>query len=299
MKVFNNPNMATSPYTFSASSRLPRLQTFRFLRACAKHIYLYFSFPYNALGVFRGVYESFEEALAAAPTTKPIGYDHKALAKVYAATTRERIATRNLRSWDMMPLVWIARIITQNNHRITVFDFGGNVGTHFLLYQPFLAMHRIARWTVCELPAIVAEGEALKEHYSHIYNTETLHFTTNLGDLDTHSSSETLFFASGAVQYLDQTTLDGIISKHPAHILITRLTTTDGDTFVTLQNGGMVFYPQYVFNEAAFIALFLAGGYELIHAWNDDATTFIPLHSKKSVHYRGFYLCLNSKEKDK
>lgn len=82
-----------------------------------------------------------------------------------------------------------------------------------------------------------------------------------------------------------------MLAEKPQHLLINRLPLYDGEQFVTLQNGGQVFYPQYVFNQSDFINSLIDLGYELVDRWEDhELTCIIPFHPDQSVHfYHGLY----------
>lgn len=83
-------------------------------------------FSGNCYGCFRGVYNSFDEAILSAPKTKPIGYNDLDLALEY----KNLPAKIKLASFDYPLLVWLIKILDQNSSPPTIFDFGGNVGNH-------------------------------------------------------------------------------------------------------------------------------------------------------------------------
>ena len=62
--------------------------------------------------------------------------------------------------------------------------------------------------------------------------------------------------------------------------------------FVTLQNGGPCFVPQYVFDRQRFLASFAEAGYELVDSWDDPSLScHIPFHEASAVRsYSGLYL---------
>lgn len=68
-------------------------------------------------------------------------------------------------------------------------------------------------------------------------------------------------------------------------------------TFVTLQNGGSNFYPQYVFNRNDFIQGMSEIGYELIDDWRSRFDScVIPFNRDKSVYeYTGLYFRLRAR----
>lgn len=87
-------------------------------------------FDGEGYGYFWGVFETFEEAIKAAPKSKPIGYDDFDLAKDY----KEKLP-KNIQSYDYPVLFWLREILNENHK---VFDFGGNVGIHFFFTRNIL-----------------------------------------------------------------------------------------------------------------------------------------------------------------
>ena len=65
---------------------------------------------------------------------------------------------------------------------------------------------------------------------------------------------------------------------------------------MTLQNGGKIFYPQYVFNRTEFIDNLESIGYDLIDIWAGISDScLIPFHPDKSVpYYQGLYFELKN-----
>jgi putative methyltransferase (TIGR04325 family) len=244
----------------------------------ARDVERYVAFP-TSYGAFRGVYQSFEEAIADAPASKPIGYDQPGLAQEYVATL-----SRTVEPYDYPMIFWLSRILKEDLH---VFDFGGNVGTHFYAYASYLKFPYGLSWTVCDVPAIVAAGQELaaRTHESAI------RFTTTLSE----ASGCEVFMASGSAQYLEKPTLQMLLSelqKPPTDLLINRLPLYDGESFVTLQNGGPAFYPQWVFNRKQYISDLERLDFELVDTWEDCIDScWIPFHPGKSLRrYRGLYL---------
>jgi putative methyltransferase (TIGR04325 family) len=246
-------------------------------------------FPTKAgYSYFKGVYETFEQAIENAPQNKFIGYDNEALAQEYKDELKISI---KVRTYDYPILFWLKSIFSQDTLELKVFDFGGNVGTHFYSYLNYLNYPPDLMWRVCEVPAIAKAGRELAERRA----CHNLEFT---GCFDEASGAD-IFLASGSIQYV-QSLAKSIenLPKKPTHLLLNRLPLHDNaDQFVTLQNGGQVFYPQYVFNKAKFIESFSSLRYELIDLWEDkEEGCNIPFHPEKSLpFYNGLYLRLSSK----
>lgn len=235
---------------------------------------LYRSFPGDCHGCFRGVYKSFDEAIADAPKTKRIGYDHQDLAEAYADGLEQAV-----RDYDYPVLFWLQKLITNDS---SLLDFGGNVGTHYSQYRSYLDLPDAMRWTVFDLPEIVRVGKKNRKD-------KHLSFTDDLANCPTAD----IVLASGVLQYIeDFSAFINSLPQHPQHLIINRLPLYDGQKFVTLQNGGDVFYPQYVFNRADFIGSTERAGYRLVDEWIDRVDScVIPFHSENSLsHYAGLYL---------
>ncbi len=123
-------------------------------------------------------------------------------------------------------------------------------------------------------------------------SVKNLDFTS---DFDRVNGADILL-ASGSIQNIE-TDLDRLLAcykRKPKHLLINRIPLYDGKRFVTLQNGGKVFYPQYVFNKNEFIDSIHSIGYEAIDIWEDNTDScFIPYDREHSVSaYSGLYLKL-------
>lgn len=249
-------------------------------------------FATTGYGGFRGVFNTFEEAIEAAPKTKNIGYDNPELAKEYV----EMMETGNwegsqslVRPPDYPVMFWLSTLLNVQHVTPNIFDFGGNVGFHYYAYSKYIQYPDPLKWTVCELPAIEEAGRKLAERLS----VSNLFF---LSDLTAASGCE-IFLASGSLQYLkDFSNFLSQLTQKPKHLLINRLPLYDGEQFVTLQNGGKVFYPQYVFNRRHFIEALVNSGYQLIDLWEDHQDScIIPFHPDRAVrYYHGLYLRLKS-----
>lgn len=245
-------------------------------------------FATSCYGCFRGVFNTFEEAIQSAPKTKTIGYDNDELAQEYqqmAELGDWEHSKSIITAYDYPVLFWLNSIFTANPVN-NIFDFGGNVGIHFYAYQKYLNFRNLT-WTVCDLPEIVKAGKELAQKRQE----QDLVFTTSFEE----ASNNNILIASGCVQYINSFSEQiEKISNKPTHILINRLPLYDGKQFVTLQNGGKVFYPQYVFSKTEFLQSFQNIGYQLIDIWKDSMDScMIPFHPEKSVpFYHGMYFKL-------
>jgi putative methyltransferase (TIGR04325 family) len=240
----------------------------------ARSVSLYFRFPYAC---YRGVYESFAAAEVAAPRSKKLGYDHPDLAQEY-----RQDFSRYIGYYDYPVLLWLKKILQPQSQ---VFDFGGNIGTHFYGYERYLTYPEALTWLVCELPEIIKAGEALAQEEQR----PELRFTQNLSAAD----GTDIFLASGSVQYVQDLSQE-LIALHnpPQHLLINRIPLCEGATFTTLQNGGLVSYPVQVSNREGFIQSLQAIGYELVDFWRNPAEPVaVPFHPEfNSLCFSGLYM---------
>lgn len=233
-------------------------------------------------GCFRGVYKTFEEAISSAPKSKSIGYDNFELAQEYQQYVESQTTVQ---SYDYPVMLWLNSIFNNSSENISIFDFGGNVGIHFYVYENYLNYPSTLQWIVCDLPAIVQAGKELAQKRQRLALTFTEKFE--------EASGKAILLASGSIQYVEN--LSQVISslpEKPRHLLINRLPLHNGSQFVTLQNGGKVFYPSYVFNKTSFMDSLNKIGYEMVDIWEDRVDScLIPFHPEKSCpFYYGLYL---------
>ena len=243
----------------------------------ARDAFRYFAFPFAH---FCGLYQSFPQARAALSRKTRIGFDHADLARSYAAQPCLSLDSSEY------PLLYHLDRILKNNDNCTVLDFGGNVGVHYLRFSERLDL-RNTRWIVCDVPAITKAGRALCDGISNVA------FVNDIDEADIRSID--IFFASDSLQYVES--CDLLLPRliecglRPRHILIDQLPLYDGPRFVTLQNGGPVAYPQYVFNRQAYLNGIANLGYELVDSWDcQNFSCNVPFHPEKSVRaYSGLY----------
>lgn len=235
-------------------------------------------FATSARGGFRGVYESFAEANRSAPRTKPLGFDND----LYAAEFTERRC--RVFSFDYPMLFWLRGLLSAAK---IVFDYGGHLGTHFYAYRRYLTYAPDLRWVVCDLPAITRAGAELASREG----AEALRFTNDFLDADGCD----ILLAAGSLQYIEKPPLAVLLSglrRMPRHLLLNKLPLYDGPRFVTLQNGGVAFHPQYVFNRREFIGELEQLGYRVHDAWDVETHPgYIPFHPERSFRcHSGLYL---------
>lgn len=244
----------------------------RFLRDVVRYV----RFPVLE---FRGVYRSFEEALAAAPRNRLTGFDQPELATSYVQQFEP-----GLSPYDYPTLFHLLH--AQVGSGAVVVDFGGNIGTHYRQYARYLDLRGV-RWIVVDVPAITAAGA---RECVDIPQVSFVHSAHEVGvNVD-------VLHASGVFQYLRETVVDvlRILSRSgtpPRHVILNRIPLSTAASFITLQNAGIVYYPQRVFNRLEFIQSIAAEGYTLVDEWDDlFDKCVIPFHRDKSVYmYTGLY----------
>src|ERR1019366_2187643 len=98
---------------------------------------------------YRGVYQSFAEALRFTPKTKPVGYDQPCVAAWY----REKL--EGILHDDYPALFWVGVALKDAR---SVFEIGGHVGLAFYGFERYLTYPSSFHWTICDVPSVVAEG---------------------------------------------------------------------------------------------------------------------------------------------
>ncbi len=234
-------------------------------------------FATDLYGSFRGVYRTFDQARASAPKTKPLGFDSKQFAEEY----RERM--QRIYDYDYPVLFWLRDLLTPETR---LFDLGGHVGVQCYAYSKYLDFPAGLRWVVCEVPEIAQRGAELAREQGR----RELSFTSRFEDGDGCD----VFLSAGAIHYIEAPALAEIIGKYatkPRHLLLNKVPLYDGPPFVTLQNAGVSFVPQQVFNRGQLVSSIEQLGYRLVDQWNDRIHSCrIPFQPERSVeHYSGLY----------
>jgi len=225
---------------------------------------------------FRGVYADFASAAAAAPRTKPLGYDNEATAGLL---TEER---HRIHDSDFPILFWLSRLLREDSR---VFDLGGNVGISFYAYRPYLPLPQGCQWLVYDVPAVVRAGQA-------ILATDPAPQLSFTSSYDALQGAEILL-AAGSLQFVEEP-LHFLRSTTPlpGHVLLNKMPIYEQPSAVTIQATGSSYCPYHLFNRRELLNAFAARGYELVHSWqNPSLGCNIPMFPKHSIEaYSGFYL---------
>lgn len=226
--------------------------------------------------LFRGVFSSFSEAVASAPSTKPIGYDHPEPAGMYVDRTHR------VYSSDYPVLFWIRSILKPG---LKIFDLGGHIGVSYYAYQKYLEYPDGLQWLVCDVPEVTQAGEKFAKNRQE----SRLKFTNDYAAVDSHE----LLLASGSLQYIEESLAELLepITNKPGHIIVNLLPAYEGEPFVTLQNIGTVFCPYRIVNTVELLGSMQKLGYECVDIWrNEEKECLIPFHPDRSLDvYHGFY----------
>jgi putative methyltransferase (TIGR04325 family) len=226
------------------------------------------------VGVCRGVHRSYREAVAAAPATRPLGYDHEGTAAMY----RDRID--HVYSSDYPMMLWLGKSFDDGARR--VFDLGGHVGISYYAYAGYLDYPASLEWRVHDVPAVLAAGRTLARERDV---RRSLHFADSF---DEASGSDVLFTA-GCVQYLETTLAEKLaaLPERPRWVLVNLLPLHACESFWTVQSIGEAFCPYRVERRSDFFDAMRANGYELVDSWeNPDKACIVALEPAYSV--RGY-----------
>ena len=80
--------------------------------------------------LFRGVFETFDEAARSAPATRPLGYDNPDSAAMYVDRTRRTYPS------DYPVMFWLQKLLARGCARL--FDLGGHIGVSYYAYRRHL-----------------------------------------------------------------------------------------------------------------------------------------------------------------
>lgn len=229
--------------------------------------------PVNSV---RGVYSSFAEAAAAAPRTKPLGYDAANAGNWYY----HKLTSVQLEDYPV--IYWLKSAMADSK---TLFEIGGHVGVAYYGFSRLLEYPADFTWTILDVPSVMKAGEALARERGQTQ----LQFAH--GGLSSVKGAD-IVMTVGALQYLE-TNIATILSdfeQRPKHLIINITPVYDGPKFVTLQNLGSVYCPYHIFNRQELVTSLESLGYKLIDSWTKPRQFRVPRHPDKAFdHYSGFY----------
>ena len=275
-----------SPFQFGKKviqklKKLPK-RTINRIPVVSDYYNYYWSFP-RRITAYRGVYNTFSEALESLPSSSRISHNQADIHENSAIA--ELTSCRKLGKLDSIDTPLIPWLKLAFNDSSTVFDLGGNVGVSYYAFKQHLYFPENLRWTVCEVPEIAKAGEKIAEEN----NSLELSFTTEFTEAD----GTDIFLSCGTLQYIEPSLSELLtqLKKKPKHLLINYVPFYDGEPFVTLQNIGYAYSPYKIQNKTEFINSLVSLGYEYVAGWASVRICSIPFHKDRTVReYSGFYL---------
>lgn len=227
--------------------------------------------------IYRGVYESFAEAQASIPAGRTAGYDNTGAADLYRDRTRRVFLN------DYPMIYWLGRFFGQGGR--TVFDIGGHIGIAYYAYQRYGEYPEGLRWTVLDVPAVNAAGEAWADAHDP---ARRLGFASTLAA----ASGSHILFAAGSLQYLEYTLSEAIsaMAVRPRFLLLNSVPIHTRQSYFTVQNLGVTCCPYRVMAERKFMDELASLGYKLRDRWeNTQRHCTVPFYPDLSLdRYFGF-----------
>ncbi|WP_167284919.1 methyltransferase, TIGR04325 family [Marilutibacter alkalisoli] len=242
----------------------------------------YFRRPYRHGNIYLGVYDQYEEALAAARALTserlPPTYDVEAAGGLYLSQLRR------LRTCDYAALFWLEQAIAGGTRR--VFDLGGHIGLAYYAFDRYLGLPDDLDWCVLDVPQVMEAG---RHHAREHDPKQRLRFATGPADADGCD----FLLSTGALQYLDYSLPDLLagLASPPAHVLFNLSPMHPQRSFFTLQNLGIAICPYRVMGIAELTARMQALGYEVRDRWElPERHVRIPFAPEYAIdRYYGFY----------
>lgn len=232
----------------------------------------------DCYGGFLGLYSSFKQATEQTPKTKVVGYNNKEILDWYKLQFETHF--EKLYCFDYPVLSWFTLLNEVESKPFNVLDFGGNLGNHFYSFNKKIG-NIISKWTVCEVKELALQGEKIRDRLN-AGKLEFIYDLSKVNDID-------IFIASCSLQYVDSDNPSYIIDKlpkKPKYLIINRIPLTKGKTVVSLQNGHVLYCPQYFYNEQLYWSRFHELGYKVLDKWEDhSAKCIIPHETRLHVPY--------------
>lgn len=228
---------------------------------------------------FCGVYGTFEEAIRAAPASKPVGYDNPAAAGFMEPSGP-------LLPSDYPVLFWLDKALAESSRLL---DIGGYVGISYYTYRNYLRYPDDLDWMIQDVPAVTAAGTEL----ARSRDSAGLSFTTDI----TPALKPQTVLAAGSLQFIEHDLADLLtrMGDLPTHIIVNKTPLTDLPEFVTLQDLGPAVCAYRILNRTKLVRSIEALGYRLVDSWSNlDFSCRIPFHPDRNIPcYSGMYFKLN------
>lgn len=238
----------------------------------------YFRRPYQGGNAYYGMFESYSQALAAAPESMPNTYDVDAAAKMY------RGQLRRVRSCDYPAMYWLSRLLGEGVR--DVFDLGGHMGQAYYGFREYIDYPADISWRVHDVPAVMDAGRQWAREHDPL---ERLGFADHPKDADGCD----LLITTGALQYLEYSLpelLQGL-AHAPADVLVNLVPMHLQQGYFTLQNLGIAICPYRVMCLPEFVDEMAALGYDMVDQWElVERHIRIPFEPTAAIDsYHGMY----------
>lgn len=240
-----------------------------------------FQYPYYDGNAYHGVYESFAEAAAAAPASRPSTYDVAEAGNLY------RSRMNQITPSDYPIVFWLSRLFDTHNARC-IGDLGGHIGVNYYGFQRCLDYPVDLSWRIHDVPSVMAAGRTWADSNDP---RKQLQFVDSRADLD----GLDVLISNGALQYLDYSLPELIdqLSKPPAHVFIGLTPMHPSKNYFTLQNLGIAICPYRVMQRSWLMDQMQQRGYQLRDHWESyERQLRIPYHHDHDIDcYHGMYFC--------
>jgi putative methyltransferase (TIGR04325 family) len=227
--------------------------------------------------LFRGVYDTYEAAAQSAPKNRAQGYDNAESAAIY-------FGHMSPDAYDYPAMLWLERSFAGGSR--SVFDVGGHIGIKFYAFKQILQYPTQLKWTVCDVPAVTARGQAVAAKRDP---TGQLQFTNNYSAVN----GSDILFASGVLQYLPMTIQQWLtpVQHKPRRIIFNTTAIHPDKSFFTVNSIGTAYCPYRITSEADFFSQMSTLGYSKIDQWRTPGkgAMHLPLETDHDIpEYSGF-----------
>jgi putative methyltransferase (TIGR04325 family) len=210
-------------------------------------------FPREQDRRFRGIFGSYQEAMASVRPGLLAGYDNDAIVDV-AFEEMSRILPS-----DAQVLIVLERLLP---HVKYILDAGGHMGTKYRAFRDRLDLDNNVFWIVWDTPAAVRAGRkrAVADRLP------ALSFVEDIAE----APPADLMLCSGLLQYIDISFADlvGQLVTKPPYLILNKVATRDGPTVVMLERfGDEAEIPYQIRNRDEFVGMLDALAYDIVEEW--------------------------------
>lgn len=228
--------------------------------------------------LYRGVFNTFEEAQRSAPAGKPLGYDNQAAADLYLERTRRVYPS------DYPVMLWLEKLFQAGAR--SVFEFGGHIGIAYYGYRKYVSYPAGLKWCVHDVPAVVARGRELAVKLD-------THKQLSFADSYTGADGFDVYFSAGALQYHPKTLAEMLseLKTLPRYVLLNLIPLHPSATFYTVQSMMTSYSPYRVSQYGKYMEDLVKLGYTQRDAWeNPDKKCLVAFDKEHSIDR--YYGCL-------